>query len=123
MNVPQCLFTVALALTLTTGCASVSKNYEGSLPDSEIGVLRRQGYQFRIQDDSPPRRNRPADELRLLPGEYIIRFVHTTYRNGGAALCVIEAGRRYTLEVSGRQFVSDSGSYALTGECVPEDES
>ncbi len=123
MSLHRSIFLLVFFLLLPPGCASVWKNYEGDRPDSEVGVLRSQGYQFRLQDDAPPRRVRPADELRLLPGEYIIRFVHTTYRNGGAALCVIEAGRRYTLKVSGRQFVSESGSFAFTGECVPEDES
>jgi hypothetical protein len=105
---------LALALVLPgAACVSAYKNYEGQRQGREIALLRQQGIQFWLEGH--PRQ--PVDELHLEPGDYIIRFVQTSNRTGGAASCSLARGRYYGFRITGRRFLPVSKTYAFTGEC------
>lgn len=98
---------------LVAGCMSSYKNFEDQRQGHEIALLRQQGLQFWLEGED----RRPVDELHLEPGEYIIRFVQTADRSGGAGACELGAGRYYGFRITGRKFLPVSKRFAFTGEC------
>ena len=111
-------------LCLNPGCLSSYKNYEGQRQGRTIALLRQQGLQFWLDEKSAQTSNhhalRPVDELYLEPGNYVIWFVQTANRTGGAGACQLEAGRFYGFRITGRQFLPVSKTYAFTGECLED---
>ncbi|MCB1320439.1 MAG: hypothetical protein KDK34_09310 [Leptospiraceae bacterium] len=96
-------------------CTSIhyERNYQGYKPRREIAVVLDQGWRFWLVGTE----RKPVDELRLTPGTYMIGFVQTRTRLGGAARCELEAGQAYAIDVVGRTYVDSTGTYALVGEC------
>ncbi len=111
------IFTVPAILS---GCQAmyVYRNYPDIKPASEVAVLRERGYRFWLEDN---RLKSPADELWLVPGEYMIRFM-TQDREGGAAFCIVNQGRHYRFRLTDRQYLPKTHSYAFVGECFRDDE-
>lgn len=107
-------------LLLSSGChaLAIQKNYDGTLPTTEIAVLRDQGYRFWLYDGP----KKPVDELRLKPGQYMIGFRETSSQTGGAAYCQLEAGQLYSFKITGRQYLPKVGLYALVGDCYLDPE-
>lgn len=109
---------------LTSGCLSSYKNYEGQRQGQTIALLRQQGLQFWLEEKGNQSSNhhalRPADELYLEPGNYVIWFVQTATRTGGAGACQLEAGGYYGFRITGRKFLPVSKTYAFTGECFAD---
>jgi len=99
------------------------KNFKGAKKRAEIAILRERGYRFWLQD-APVEKDKEGhpikkryDELRLGPGQYMIGFVRTTRRVGGAAFCSLRAGRVYSFKVVDRQYLPKSGVYGFIGKC------
>lgn len=113
--IPVLMGTLALAAYCQT--AETYRNYSGEKKPLEITVLRQRGYKFWLVED----RKKAADELRLVPGEYMVGFV-TAAREGGAALCALEPGKVYSFKVIERQYLPRTGTYALVGQCFFEPE-
>ena len=62
------------------------------------------------------------DILKLRPHAYMIGFIQQHPQAGGAAFCRLEAGRLYSFEVTGQEYMPKSGSYVLRGRCIPQGE-
>ena len=106
---------ILLALVFVTGCATIhtAKNYQGFLPGRDIAVLRERGFQIWLAGSE----RRPVDELRLLPGRYLISFFRYPDRSGGVANCLLEPGTLYGLRIVRREYLPQSGTNALVAEC------
>ncbi len=100
---------------LAGGCQSMDRktNYEGVKSREEVAILKHRGYRFWIYGD----KREPVDELWLTPGEYMIGFVRSSSRTGGAARCILQEGRVYSFEITGSQYLPRSGLYAFLGRC------
>ena len=114
------------ALPGTPGCLTHFKNYAGQRQAVEIARVRPQGSRVRLAlPDGGDSEETPVDELYLEPGRYVIWFVQTATRTGGAGSCQVNAGKSYGFEVDGRSFLPETKYYAFTGRCVenlePED--
>ncbi len=111
-------------LGLLPACLSHYKNYDGQRQGHTIALVREQGLQFWLQDPNDPNHHkevkRAVDELYLEPGDYVIWFVKTANRTGGAGACSLEAGRLYGFRITGRKLLPLSKNYAFTGECVAD---
>ncbi|MEQ9365738.1 MAG: hypothetical protein RIF32_15950 [Leptospirales bacterium] len=123
----HCLHCIALIGGLSVfapACLSSFKNYEGQRQGRTIALLSQQGLRFWLQDPSDPNHHKavkkPADEMYLEAGDYVIWFVRTATRTGGAGSCSLEAGRAYGFRITGRQFLPLSKNYAFTGECFED---
>ena len=89
-----------------------------------IAVLQQRGFRFWLVSEEKRAANgklkkEAFDVLKLRPDSYMIGFVQLHPRAGGAAFCRVEAGRAYSFEITGREYMPRSGSYVLRGRCVP----
>lgn len=126
MNIRRC-FRLALALAILspaagfTGCLTHYKNYSGQKQGLEIARVRQQGIRFRLAAaNGSDGEELPVDELYLEPGSYIVWFVQSATRTGGAGTCQLNAGKSYGFEVIGNDFLPKTKHYAFTGRCVED---
>ena len=89
-----------------------------------VSVLKQKGYRFWLRNKPDKivkkgfiRSKVRYDELHLKPGAYMIGFIRTTPRVGGAAYCRLEGGKTYSFKVVSRQYLPKTGTYAFLGKC------
>lgn len=113
------VFALVAGLLVGPGCLTHFKNYSGQRQGLEIALVRQQGIRFRLAaPDGGDSEETPVDELYLEPGRYLIWFVQTATRTGGAGTCQVSAGKSYGFEITGRSFLPETKHYAFTGRCV-----
>lgn len=96
-------------------CRTTFSNFKGDKPESEIAILSKPGFRFWFYED---KNQKPVDEMRLDPGEYLIGFLTSGKLEQGAAFCTFQAGKQYSFKVYDRQYLPKSGTYALKGKCL-----
>ena len=111
----------ALLLTgqlFSCSAMTVYRNYQDGEFTGEPAVLNEQGYRFWLHGA----KKELHDELRLVPGDYMIGFVDSGTHTGGAAYCSLETGNTYSFRITGRQYLPETGVFALLGECFYDPE-
>ncbi len=133
VQTPARCLSIALAGFLLAGCGTsvgkqlssvsfkdkVYKNHEGAA----YARVRQRGFRFWLRDQVEKDKDGNVvkgryDELQLKPGTYMLGFVRTTPRVGGAAFCKVNEGRLYSFKITDRQYLRSAGSYAFMGECT-----
>ncbi|MCB1139525.1 MAG: hypothetical protein KDK25_15110 [Leptospiraceae bacterium] len=113
---PLRLHIVSLAFALLTGAYCVEpvviQNYPEYLPESRTAVIRKQGYVMAVSESQ-----RWGDSLQLLPGRYLLEFREKFTGIQGAALCQVEAGGIYEIEIVRKRYMEMAGRYVYEGKC------
>ncbi len=105
-------------ILITIGCnRSIYRNFSEAKQPTDVGIVRERGYRFWVDGSG----EKPADEMWLNPGEYMIRFRSITGESG-AAICRLEKGRIYRIKIVDRTYLPKSGGYIFEGRCNPEGE-
>jgi len=91
-------------------------NFSGNIDKKQYAVVKQRGYRFWIKKESDEKSKR-YDQLLLTPGDYLLGFVRTNPREGGAAFCRVKAGEVYSFKITDREYLSKKGVWAAKGRC------
>lgn len=111
------------AFALLFSCGSTEPKVFSAKGEGQFATISHRGYQFWLKSEEKRGEDgqlikEKFDTLQLKPGGYLIGFIRSTSRAGGAAFCKVEAGKTYSLEVTGQEYMPKSGRYILRGKCV-----
>lgn len=94
------------------------RNFKDGEYDGDVATLRERGFRFWLYGGEKALN----DEMILVPGEYMVGFQNTISRTGGAAYCFLDGNRTYSFRITGRQYLPETGAFALIGECFYDPE-
>ncbi|MBL8019705.1 MAG: hypothetical protein JNM27_08585 [Leptospirales bacterium] len=97
------------------GCASVYRNHDAGVADSQVARIKQRGMIFRVYD--PSIRGSMRDILSLTPGDYILEFQLPSTGEAGKARCVLAAGKDYGLRISEKRYLPEAGTNVILGLC------
>lgn len=90
----------------------VVQNYPEYLPESRTAVIHKRGFTIAVSESQ-----RWGDTLQLLPGRYLLEFRERFTGIQGAALCQVEAGGIYEIEIVRKRYMDMAGRYVYEGTC------
>ena len=92
-------------------------NFSGNKDKKQYAVVKQRGYRFWLKNESAEEKPKRYDELLLTPGDYLVGFVRSNPREGGAAFCRVKAGEVYSFKIIDREYLSKKGVWAAKGRC------
>ncbi|MBU43714.1 MAG: hypothetical protein CMN76_10875 [Spirochaetaceae bacterium] len=103
-----------LLMTLLAMCMEpqVIQNYPDYEPQHRIAIVRKPGFTVAVSESQ-----RWGDTLKLTPGKYLIEFREKFTSIKGAAICQLEPGGIYDIEIVRKRYMKMSGRYVYEGEC------
>ncbi|GEM_PF-1314789 len=114
MHLSRTLWLACLPLIGTLACIEpqVIQNYPDYQPQHRIAIIRKSGFTVAVSESQ-----RWGDTLQLTPGRYLLEFREKYTGIKGAAICQVEPGGIYEIEIVRKRYLEMSGRYVYEGKC------
>ncbi|MEQ8352244.1 MAG: hypothetical protein RH862_12215 [Leptospiraceae bacterium] len=90
----------------------VVQNYPDYQPQHRIAMIRKSGFEIAVSESQ-----KWGDSLQLTPGKYLLEFREKFTGIKGAAICKVEPGGIYEIEITRKRYMEMSGRYVYEARC------
>ena len=105
--IPLCLLAILSCIE-----PQVVQNYPDYQPQHRIAIIRKTRFSVAVSESQ-----RWGDTLQLTPGRYLLEYREKYTGIKGAAICRVEAGGIYEIEIVRKRYMEMSGRYVYEGKC------